>query len=274
MGAASMETNQNQLIAEKQAFIQRKKIENPINLKGINPDKILEEMKNETFTEKMPITPHTKIQRKYVDRFASKMDAKIKATSPDAIRRNFDFPPSPSQRPQIQNMQSTQPIKLRSFTLKKNEHKRHSIGTPSELPQNADLPQFATLNINKFKTENKNKTEIKEEEHNPFKVRVSSPGSVMEEINIKNISFHEERMEHLQTMQSDLMPTDDEPIPDDTECDQFDLEQIQIDKQRLIAMRNKKERKDELRPREKHLNWSRTKKIRKIKKRYRKRKML
>merc|ERR1712130_773334 len=116
---------------------------------------------------------------------------------------------------------------------------RHSIGTPSELPQNADLPQFA----NKIKTEQN----IKEEENkiNPFKVRVSSPGSVMEEINIKNISFHEERMEHLKTMQSDLMPTDDEPIPDDTECDQFDLEQIQIDKQRLIAMRNKKERKIE-----------------------------
>merc|ERR1712176_428185 len=90
-----------------------------------------------------------------------------------------------------------------------------------------------------------------------FRLRVSSPGSVMEEV-MKNMDtkmlFDEEdkkgkkMINHLDILnETDLAPTDDEPIPDQDddgiESDEFEMEPIELIKTEMLSEKERRKQK-------------------------------
>jgi len=251
------------------------------------------------------LTPHTKIQRKIVDKFKQKMDAKIEqATSPLGKNNGFTFPNPNAQMsddyiPQRLPLQTstsnakyssqsngTYPNKkkLRSFMKKRPaSQQRHSISTPIEYQNNVKNVAFALQTIQYDENESDEssnhsmiehdddesmeigmtmldeevlahkvqKIDASKAKNDSFMVKVSSPGSVMEEV-MKSIDpqsiFDDDTTRiggtHLDILnETDLAPTDDEPIPDtDTENESFDMKPIEFMKQETF-MSEKEKRK-------------------------------
>ncbi|MCP5018947.1 MAG: hypothetical protein GY938_27265 [Ketobacter sp.] len=211
--AASFETKQNALISQKQAFIRSDNapVANPINLKGLssdNIDNLLNEFKNghtqQTIELNLPqphfgggghemLTPHSKLQSNVVQAFKDKIDAKIHQQMPNKMKlRTFVRNDSSAERsePEIIMQSLKKQISNGSRSKALVKHAKPSIKCEETKPRNL-------LYTVKCEEKEAKKVSI---------IRVSSPGSVMEEVM--------QNMDANLIFEDALAPTDDEPIPE------------------------------------------------------------